>query len=301
MESGVIFNIQRYSIDDGPGIRTTVFLKGCPLTCLWCSNPESQKLAPEVSYRFTACRRCGKCVQNCPSGAATLDGDGVHIDRTLCKVCGKCVEGCLPEALSISGKRMTTDEVMKVVIRDKDYYESSNGGVTASGGEILMQPAFVAEIFERCRTEGIHTCADTSGYGTLDAMLQVCEHCDLLYFDLKHMDASEHKRLTGTHNEAIIQNLTAAAKKNIPIVIRFPLIPSLNDSDQNIAALADTVHDLGADIEVHILPYHRYGASKYRTIDRIYPLEGLEPPTPEAVQKAREIIESRGLRVVVSG
>ncbi len=159
---GIVFNIQRYSIDDGPGVRTTVFFKGCPLSCLWCSNPESQNPQPEVTYRYTSCKRCGTCVEACPLGIITLEEDGVHIDRKACDKCYKCVEACVPEALRVSGDRMTVDEVFKVVGRDRDFYKVSGGGCTASGGEILMQADFVAELFRRCREESIHTCADTT-------------------------------------------------------------------------------------------------------------------------------------------
>ena len=170
---GMVFNIQRYSIDDGPGVRTTVFFKGCPLTCLWCSNPESQSPTPEVSWRYTSCKMCGTCINLCPEKAIILKDGDIRVDHRNCNRCGKCVDACLQEALSMSGKQMTVDEVFKVVKRDFDYYEASGGGVTASGGEILGQADFVAELFRQCREENIGTCADTSGFGDAAALKKI--------------------------------------------------------------------------------------------------------------------------------
>lgn len=297
---GIIFNIQRYSIDDGPGVRTTVFMKGCPLTCLWCSNPESQCMLPEVTYRYTSCKRCGTCVRVCPVHAVTLDDDGVHIDRSICTRCGECVKNCVPEALQMSGKRMTVDEVFKVVKKDADYYEVSGGGVTASGGEILAQADFVAELFRRCKEAGYHTNADTSGYGDPAALEKILAYADLVFFDLKHMDPVKHKEYCGQTNELILSNLALVIKKGVPVVIRVPLIPGYNDSEENLTALAKTVSGLKKDATVNLLPYHRYGANKYRMIDMTYQLEDVPELTAEQLGKAREIIESFGLKCEIS-
>jgi len=297
---GIVFNIQRYSIDDGPGVRTTVFLKGCPLTCLWCSNPESQNPMPEIIYRYTSCKKCGTCVKVCPEHAITLDEDGVHIDRKACTKCGKCVEACLHQALQMSGKKMTVDEVLNIVKRDMDYYEASGGGVTASGGEILVQADFVAELFRRCQELNIHTCADTSGYGSQEAMEKILEYSNLVYFDLKHMDPEEHKKLCGQSNELILRNLALVVAKGVPVVIRVPLIPGYNNSEENLRALAKTVVDITKDAPVNLLPYHRYGANKYRMLDLKYQLEGVKEPTKEELEKAKSIIESYGLKCQIS-
>jgi pyruvate formate lyase activating enzyme len=297
---GIVYNIQRYSIDDGPGVRTTVFLKGCPLSCLWCSNPESQNPLPEVTWRYTSCKRCGTCVETCPLQLITLDEDGVHIDRKNCDRCCKCIEACVQEALQMSGKKMTVDEVYDVVKRDADYYKVSGGGLTCSGGEILMQADFVAEIFKRCKGDEIHTCADTSGFGTKEAMERVLAYTDLVYYDLKFMDPAEHKKACGQSNELILSNLALVVEKGIPMVIRVPLIPGYNDSDENITAIAKTVAERTKETPVHILPYHRYGENKYRMIDRKYQLEDLESPTEEELDKAKHIIESFGLKCEIS-
>ena len=298
--TGIVFNIQRYSIDDGPGVRTTVFMKGCPLTCLWCSNPESQCGLPEVTYRYTSCKRCGTCVKVCPEQAVTLSDDGVHIDRVKCTVCGECVKNCLPEALQISGKRMTLDEVWKVVKKDADYYEASGGGVTASGGEILAQADFVAALFKRCREAGYHTCADTSGFGDPAALLKILEYADLVYFDLKHMDLEAHKQYMGQSNELILNNLELVVKTGVPLVIRAPLIPGYNNSDENLRAMAAKVAEIAKDSVVNLLPYHRYGANKYRMIDMTYQLEDVPELTSDELLHAKEIIESYGLKCEIS-
>jgi pyruvate formate lyase activating enzyme len=297
---GIVFNIQRYSIDDGPGVRTTVFMKGCPLSCLWCSNPESQCGLPEVTYRYTSCKRCGTCVRVCPEGAVTLDDNGVHIDRKKCTLCEECVRNCVPEALRISGKKMTVDEVWKVVKKDADYYEASGGGVTASGGEILNQADFVAALFKKCREAGFHTNADTSGFGDPAALEKILEYADLVYFDLKHLDPARHKEYTGQPNELILQNLKLVVKKGVPVVIRVPLIPGYNNSEENLKALAKTVKDTAPDAPVNILPYHRYGANKYRMVDMVYQLEDVPELTQDQLNKAKDIIESFGLKCEIS-
>lgn len=297
---GVVFNIQRYSIDDGPGVRTTVFMKGCPLTCLWCSNPESQCGLPEVTYRYTSCKRCGTCVKVCPVQAVSLEDDGVHIDRAKCTLCEECIRSCVPEALKLSGKKMTVDEVFKVVKKDADYYDASGGGVTASGGEILAQADFVAALFKRSKEAGFHTNADTSGFGDPAALEKILEYSDLVFFDLKHLDPVKHKEYCGQSNELILKNLELVAQKGIPVVIRVPLIPGYNNSEENLRALASKVAELARDSMVNLLPYHRYGANKYRMVDMVYQLDDVPELTQDELSKAKEIIESYGLKCDIS-
>lgn len=291
---GRTFNIQRYSIADGPGIRTTVFVKGCPLSCKWCSNPESQSPERQVAYRNTSCKACGKCVAACPKQCMVLDEDGIHIDREVCDVCGACIKKCLPGALSYSGKDMTALEAFKVVMRDKDYYEKE-GGCTCSGGEILMQPDFVAAVFAQCRENGIHTNADTSGFGSEEAMRKILEYADMVFFDLKHMDPEEHKRMIGVSNELILKNLDICMHSDAVVVIRVPLIKGYNDTDENIIAMCETLKKIGGQTpEIQILPYHNYGENKYRMIDEVYELEGMESPSQETKDHVKELIESMG-------
>ena len=298
---GTIFNIQRYSIQDGPGMRTTVFVKGCPLKCLWCSNPESQDPEPVISNRYTACKKCGKCVQVCPQSAVELTEEGVNIRRSLCDKCGKCVDTCFYDAMHWTGEVVSVDKVMKTILRDKMYYETSGGGVTCSGGEILFQPDFVAEIFRRCREEGIHTNADTCGFGTEEAVRKVMAEADLCYYDLKHMDPEKHREYTGLDNGLILRNLELTLSLGVKVVIRVPLIPEHNADEEHIRALAAYVKGLGEGVDsVCFLPYHSYGENKYRMIGRTYPLEGLRKLTEEELRRAVEIVEGFGLRATVS-
>ena len=295
-----IFNIQRYSIDDGPGVRTTVFFKGCPLTCRWCSNPESQSTIPEVSWRYTSCKQCGTCVRTCPEKAITLDNGELRVDRKLCKLCGKCVDACIHEALSISGKQMTVDEVFAVVKRDFDYYEASGGGVTASGGEIIGQSDFVAGLFKQCREAGIGTCADTSGFGDSKGLDKILEFSDIVLYDLKHIDPEEHKRACGQSNELILSNLELAYGSSAQVIIRVPLIPEYNTSVEALTAIAAAVKERAGGSEVNIMPYHRYGANKYRMIGKTYTLEELRELTQEEKELARGIFESYGSKCIIS-
>ena len=230
----------------------------------------------------------------------TLDDDGVHIDRESCDRCGKCVEACAPEALQMSGRKMTVEEVYDVVKRDADYYNVSGGGLTCSGGELLMQADFVAELFKRCREDEIHTCADTSGFGTREALEKVLAYTDLVYYDLKYMNPEEHKRNCGQSNDLILSNLSLVVDKGIPMVIRVPLVPGYNDSNVNITAIARTVSELAEGTPVHIMPYHRYGENKYRMIDKKYQLDDVESPTEEKLEKAKRIFESFGLKCEIS-
>ncbi|MDR2611135.1 MAG: glycyl-radical enzyme activating protein, partial [Clostridiales Family XIII bacterium] len=282
---GTVFNVQRYSIDDGPGIRTTVFVKGCPLRCPWCSNPESQNPHPELLYRYTACTHCGTCVKTCSDieNAVSMDDAGaIHIDREKCTVCGACVETCPSKALSITGEEKTTDEVMKTVLRDEVYYEDG-GGVTCSGGEILAQPEFVEEIFRRCKERGIHTNADTSGYGNSEAFRKILDVSDLCYFDVKVLDPERHKEIIGVPNDLIMANMKVLADSGVQTVLRYPVVPGMTDDDANIDAIADTVKKLGRqdDWVVNILPYHRYGENKYASVGMVYPIPDVPDNTAE--------------------
>ena len=292
---GTIFNIQRYSIDDGPGIRSTVFMKGCPLRCLWCSNPESQKPWPEVTHRDSVCNKCGRCIEVCDTKAISLDGQGVHIDRESCAGCGKCVEVCIPEALRFIGREMSVDEVFDELVRDIDYYRDSGGGVTVSGGELLFQPEFTTALLKRCQDAGMHTCIDTTGYGDTAALERMLPHTSLVLFDIKHMDPVKHKELTGHSNELILQNLKLIVSRGVPVVVRVPVIPGVNDSDQGITAIARAVAGLSKSIPVNLLPYHRFGMGKYKMLDQQYKLGELVPPTSEKLEGAKQIFESLGL------
>ena len=254
-----------------------------------------------VSYRYTSCKACGACEANCPEKAITRDEEGVHIDRALCTRCGKCVDVCMYDAMRWTGEKISVDKVMKTVLRDKLYYQNSGGGVTCSGGEILGQADFVSEIFRRCHEEGIHTNADTCGYGSEESLRKIMSHADLTYFDLKLMDPALHAEYTGVENEVILRNLKITLEMGVPVVIRVPLIPEHNATEENLRALGSFVQSLGEGIrEVCFLPYHSYGSNKYRMIDKTYPLEGLRKLTPEEEQMAVDIMAEFGITAKVS-
>jgi pyruvate formate lyase activating enzyme len=297
---GTVFNIQRYSIDDGPGIRTTVFLKGCPLSCVWCSNPESQNLAPELMHRESLCKRCYRCVAACPEVAITVGADGIVIDRDLCTACGDCVDACPHDAMRITGREMSAEQVFDLIKRDSDFYRDSGGGVTVSGGEVLLQADFTLEILELCRKAGFHTCVDTSGQGSLEALQRIIPYADLFYFDIKHIDPKIHRAQAGRSNEAILRNFEEVAASGIPLVVRVPVVPGFNDTSDAISDIAEMVATHAPKATVHLLPYHRYGQQKYDMLGLDYGLEAAETPSPEFLEAARKIVESRGLACEVA-
>lgn len=297
---GTIFNIQRYSVQDGPGVRTTVFFKGCPLRCLWCSNPESQKSHPEVSHRNTLCNKCGRCLEACPRDAIGLHDEGVRIVRSRCDNCGACVAVCYPGALEVLGREATEEEVLAEARKDALFYRNSGGGVTVSGGEPLAQPGFVARLLARCQQAGLHTTVDTCGHASTAALEMVVPYADLVLYDVKHTDEAAHRRATGLSVKRVLANAAAVARAGVPIIMRLPLIPGINDSEANITATARFALDLGVP-RLDLLPYHRFGASKYANLDRRYRLDGLASPSEEEVQRLKALIESMGLECQIGG
>lgn len=289
-----MFNIQRYCLDDGPGIRTTVFLKGCYLRCLWCDNPESWNPWPEVAHRDTLCIHCNKCTEVCEVKAINVDEKGITIDRRKCNNCGNCIENCVSKALKFYGKVMSVDEVLKEVLKDVQYYQFSKGGVTVSGGEPLYQTEFTREILKLCDEVGIHTCIETSGFGSANDLKEILKYTSLVYFDLKHSDSAVHRKLTGEPNEKILSNLELIAASGTNIVIRIPFIPGLNSSLENMKSIADLMTKFRLN-KVELLPYHAYGISKYKMLDRRYELSDIKRPSDSKLLKAKEVFQSHGL------
>ena len=292
MVTGWIFNIQRFSVQDGPGIRTTVFMKGCPLTCPWCSNPESQKSHPELAHVDLLCDGCGRCLPVCEPKAISLEGERVRVDRRLCDNCGRCLEVCAPGSLKMFGSEISVEEALREIEKDAPYYRNSKGGVTASGGEPLRQPRFVASLFRRCRESGIHTALDTCGYAPRDALQSVLEHTDLVLYDLKLVDDERHIEILGTSNHPILDNARFVAGSGVPLIIRIPLVPGFTETEENIRAVVRFIEDVGEGVTaIHVLPYHRFGLDKYPMLDRNYELGELTP-LPE--ERIRAVVESLG-------
>ena len=300
---GTIFNIQRYSIHDGPGIRTTVFFKGCPLRCLWCQNPESQTFQPELFYNRERCTGCGRCVPACPEKAIEIVEGRSRTDRTLCKVCGACAEVCPEEARSLMGKTVSAKDVFVEVNKDAVFYERSGGGVTLSGGEPLAQPEFAIEILSLCRNAGIHTAIETCGHAPWETMERVLQVVDLVLYDLKHMDPVEHRKVTGVSNALLLENLKRIYHgSQVALAIRIPVIPGCNDTPQNMEAIVSFIlKDLDASVAVHLLPYHRLGDSKREQMESSQPSLGIVSPSDEDMEKLIGYFESRGLKAVIGG
>lgn len=297
-----VFNIQSYSIHDGPGIRTTVFLKGCPLRCQWCANPESHSSLPQLMFYKSKCIGCGKCVDFCPTKAIAMRNGIAATDRSLCNGCGHCVDICPTEAREIVGTSMTVDEVMKRVLEDKLFIESSGGGITVSGGEPLSHPAFIESLLQAAKDEGFHTAIESSCFANRNVVESVFRHVDLGLLDLKHMDTKEHERLTGVPNEIILDNLRYIYHGlKVPFMISLPIIPNCNDSDENINATANFVaNELGADVPLRLLPYHRLGEGKKDSLGKEMHF-AFSVPTDENIEHIKAIIESYGLQVQIGG
>jgi pyruvate formate lyase activating enzyme len=301
MQRGVVFDIQRYSTRDGPGIRTTVFLKGCPASCPWCHNPESWSPGPEVMVLERRCLSCGTCLEVCPHGALTSAGARPDISDSPCTLCGTCLEACPPDARHLAGREMTVAELMAEVLRDRLFYEESGGGVTFSGGEPLQQHAFLAEALAACRAEGLHTAVDTSGYAPQAQLLALAPLVDLFLYDLKLMDAGRHRALVGVPNAPILDNLRALGAVHGEICVRIPVIPGLNDDEADLEAAAAFAAGVPGVQAVELLPYHRAGAQKFERLGREYRLADVAGPSPERVEALAELFRARGLATTTGG
>ena len=291
MDQGVIFNIQRYSIHDGPGIRTTVFLKGCPLNCFWCQNPESQALKPEIFLDRGKCTGCGKCIDVCPTGATHLSEGSPAIERNACTGCGKCVEICPNEARRLAGRNVTVDEVMRHVLRDVKFYENSGGGVTLSGGEPTTQPDFALSILKKCKEVGLHTALDTCGYASWTVLKKLLDHTDLVLFDIKHVDSRKHHEAAGKDNRLILSNAKRIADHK-PIRIRVPLIPGFNDAPEAVRAIVAFVKKELNSVPIDLLPYNRLGESKYELLERDY--SSLQSQEEGQIRALESLLNSEG-------
>lgn len=297
---GIIFNIQRHSIHDGPGIRTIIFLKGCGLACRWCSNPESQSFGLEISFNPEKCIRCLACVAACPRGAVAADGGAPFFQRERCDACGACAEVCYAEALRREGRSITPEGALSEILKDEAFFVRSGGGVTLSGGEPLAQIDFALRTLELCKMGGLHTAVETAGHVPWEHFERILPYVDLFLFDLKHVDPVKHAEYIGKDNTLILSNLERLTRRSRCIILRTPLIPGFNDSPEELLDIAETAirHHIG---ELHLLPYHRYGAGKYRLLGKPYPMGDVKEPEGEALVRLRGLLASKGLRVHIGG
>ncbi|WP_251860995.1 trans-4-hydroxy-L-proline dehydratase activase [Clostridium sp. Marseille-Q2269] len=300
MKKSTIVNIQKFSVHDGPGIRTTVFFKGCPLNCWWCHNPETQRKEHEIMFFKERCTSCGVCAKRCPQKAIEIKDNIPMVDEEKCKFCGKCTDFCPSNAREYVGKDLTAKEIIKEVIKDEVFYEESGGGVTFSGGEPMLHADFINEILEACKMRGIHTTIDTSGYASWDKFDKIRYKVDLFLYDLKSMNNEIHKKYTGVENTLILNNLEMLSKYGHNIYLRIPIITGVNDDNENIDETIKFVSKLNL-IQVNLLPYHKMGMDKYKRLKMEYKLTGDEKPSDNKMDDIAEKFKKAGIKVKIGG
>jgi pyruvate formate lyase activating enzyme len=291
---GNLFNIQKFTVHDGPGIRSTVFLKGCPLRCYWCSNPESQNTTPDLFLNLRKCigqSQCGKCLESCPNGSVIVNTFGnIAIDRSKCHHCGKCAEVCEPKAIELIGYTISVKTLLDTINQDSLFYSYSGGGITLSGGEPMMQPEFTVAVFKAALDVGLLTAMETCAYAPYSYMKAACDHLDCLIVDLKTIDRHAHEEATGFSNDLIVSNLKQLLidYPQLPMTIRIPIIPGFNDTKASVRDVAQFVGGNGS-AKLELLPYHRLGESKYKFLDRPYRISELRPPSKELMEELKAV------------
>lgn len=299
MNSGTITNIQKFSLHDGPGIRTTIFLKGCPLRCFWCHNPETHSINHQIIYFEERCTGCGVCARRCPENAIEIKDNRSVRDNNKCNLCGKCADFCPNNAQEYIGKDVTSREIMKEIIKDEAFYEESGGGVTFSGGEPLMYLDFLQDVLRSCKIRGIHTAVDTSGYAPWECFEKIIDKVDLFLYDLKLMNDEKHKKYTGVSNKVILENLKKLSARGANIYIRMPIIAGVND-DSHIDETIEFLSNLNI-IQVNLLPYHKMGMEKYKRLGMEYKLTGNEKPSDEKMQEIANKFKAARIRIKIGG
>ncbi len=301
MSSGIVFDIKRFSLHDGPGIRTTIFFKGCGLRCWWCHNPESQRPKPELFLRPELCIQCGACVAECPAGAIWREGDRFTTDREACDRCGACTVVCAAAAREMVGREMTVKQVMDEVLRDSIFYDEFGGGVTVSGGEPLLQGDFLFDLLQSCKAHDLHTVVDTCGHANWKTLDRVRPTVDLFLYDLKVMDARRHRELTGVSNAVILDNLRRLAEAGHPVILRVPIIPHLNDDEENLRQIGALARGYPNITQVDILAYHKLGIDKYDRLNSPNPMPETAPPSADEMAAIKGLLQSYGLNVTIGG
>ncbi len=299
MIQGMIFDINKYSIHDGPGIRTTIFFKGCPGSCRWCHNPESLSPSVEILYRKDRCIECGGCLKACPNKALSITEQGVLTDSSRCRVCGKCVSACPSEARELVGRTVIVDELMDEIEKDILFYDESGGGVTISGGEPLIQPEFLIALLKKCRERNIHTTVDTMGYADPETLCRVAEYTDLFLFDIKHMDSEKHVECVGVPNKIILSNLRMLLENGYAVKVRIPVIPGINDDPENIERMGKFIVSLPAIGGVSILPYHDTATKKYIQFGIDYRMKEIKNSSSMSAEEVAEQLAKYGLDVKI--
>jgi pyruvate formate lyase activating enzyme len=298
--SGIVFDVQRCSIHDGPGIRTTVFFKGCPLRCAWCHNPEGIGRAPEMLIDTARCLGCGGCREACPRPGGPF-GAGRRLGEDGCAACGRCAKACPSGARRIAGRTVEIAELVAEVRRDLAVFEESGGGVTFSGGEPMRQPRFLGAALDACRREGLHTAVETCGFAARDVALSAAERADLLLWDVKHLDPERHLEATGAPLEPILANLWAVAAVGVPVWLRVPVVPGFNDGEENLRAVARLAREHPSVRRVSLLPYHGTGVRKRERLGRTAALAGVASPTAERMQELASLFTDSGRETTIGG
>lgn len=298
---GKIFDIKKYAIHDGPGIRTTVFLKDCPLYCWWCHNPDGLHKAPKVVYDAHPCIGCGDCLETCPAGAISSSSSGLVTDNQLCAACGQCVDICSASARQIAEQVLTISQLMDIIHQDILFYDESGGGVTFSGGEPLLQAEFLIEALSACGQREIHRVVDTSGYASKTTIEKVAKHTDLFLYDLKCIDSQRHRQYTGVSNKIILDNLVSLHDSGANVIVRIPLIPGFNDDAESISLIHGFLRPLVGIHEIHILPYHEYQKNKYCKLGIPYLAGHVSPPTQAYLFNLVKAFEKDGCQVSLGG
>ena len=293
-DSGIVFNIQKFSVNDGPGIRTVVFLKGCPLRCRWCANPESQLIRAEILWDEKKCVGCHHCLEVCPHQAISLKDGKISVDSSRCEGCGKCFRECPGKALKNEGELKTVKEVMDVVMQDLPFYEESGGGITLSGGEMLAQPEFAKALLLAAKENGLNTCAETTGFAKQEIFAKVIENLDTILFDVKHWDSGRHKEGTAVPNDLILSNLKYAIEQGRNVLPRIPVIPGFNDSVNDAKNLARVIKEAGGT-KCQLLPFHQFGENKYEQLGREYAYKDVTAYHREDLEDYRQTFIENGI------
>lgn len=297
LPTGLLMDVKRFAVHDGPGVRTTLFLKGCPLRCLWCHNPEGISPRPETAYYAHKCINCGECARVCPSGAQRMDAGGHRFDREMCVACGACEGACLGEAMKLFGRTVTVGEAEAIALEDRAFYDHSGGGVTVSGGEPLLQADFVRALFARLKEQGVHTAADTCGNMPWTAFESVLPFTDLFLFDVKHIDSDAHRALTGAGNERILDNLRRLSDAGARIEIRMPLVPGANDGMDTLERIGALLGSLNVET-MRVLPYHALARSKYAALGKPDTMPDVPSPDDGAIARAVTALRAHGVNAV---